>query len=105
MEVIENPEDFTLETLKALDKKYRPERVLIEYNPLWSAAKLYEMTMPRGWDMAQHIRHGGCQLFPDLYEQYEIHFHGNDPGRGHGDLQTGASRTIRWPISAEASRW
>ena len=55
MEVIENPEDFTLETLKALDKKYRPERVLIEYNPLWSVAKLYEMTMPRGWDMAQHI--------------------------------------------------
>ena len=78
MEVIENPEDFTLETLKALDKKYRPERVLIEYNPLWSVAKLYEMTMPRGWDMAQH---------PDLYEQYEIHFHGNDPGRGYGDLQ------------------
>lgn len=55
MEVIEEPEDFTLETLRMLDKKHKPERVLIEYNPLWSVDKLYEMTMPRYWDMAQHI--------------------------------------------------
>jgi putative membrane protein len=55
MEIIEEPEDFTLDTLKMLDKKHRPERVLIEYNPLWSVDRLYQMSMPRGWDMAQHI--------------------------------------------------
>lgn len=55
MEIIEDPEDFTLETLKMLDKKHKPGRVLIEFNPLWSTEKFYEMTLPRYWDMAQHI--------------------------------------------------
>lgn len=52
---IEEQEDLTTEKLKNLDKKYKPERVLMEYNPLWSVDKLYEMTLPRYWDWAQHI--------------------------------------------------
>lgn len=55
MEVIEEPEDFNLDTLKMLDKKHKPGRVLIEFNPMWSVDKFYEMTLPRYWDMAQHI--------------------------------------------------
>ena len=55
MEIIEEPEDFTLETLKMLDKKHQPGRVLIEFNPLWSVDKLYEMNLPKYWEMAQHI--------------------------------------------------
>ena len=55
MEVIEEPEDFNLDTLKMLDKKHKPGRVLIEFNPLWSVDKFYEMTLARYWDMAQHI--------------------------------------------------
>ncbi len=55
MEIIEEPEDFTLDTLKMLDKKHKPERVLIEFNPLWSLDKFYDMPLPAGWDMAQHI--------------------------------------------------
>ena len=55
MEVIEEPEDFNLDTLKMLDKKHKPGRVLIEFNPLWSVDKLYEMDLPRYWEMAQHI--------------------------------------------------
>ncbi len=55
MEIIEEPEDFTLDTLKMLDKKHKPGRVLIEFNPLWSLDKLYEMDLPRYWEMAQHI--------------------------------------------------
>ena len=52
---IDGQEDFTPEKLKVLDKKYKPERVLIEYNPLWSVDKLYEMSLPKYWDWAQHI--------------------------------------------------
>ena len=52
---IEEPEDFTTEKLKVIDKKYKPERVLMEYNPLWSVDKLYQMELPRYWDWAQHI--------------------------------------------------
>ena len=55
MEIIEEPEDFTFETLKMLDKKHKPERVIIEFNPLWSVDKFYDMKLPAGWDMAQHI--------------------------------------------------
>lgn len=55
MEIIEEPEDFTLDTLKMLDKKHKPGRVLIEFNPLWSVDKLYEMDLPKYWEMAQHI--------------------------------------------------
>ncbi len=55
MEIIEDQEDFNEDTLRMLDKKHHPGRVIIEFNPLWSVAKLYEMNMPRYWDMAQHI--------------------------------------------------
>lgn len=55
MEIIEEPEDFTLDTLKMLDKKHQPERILIEFNPLWSLDKFYDMPLPTGWDMAQHV--------------------------------------------------
>ncbi len=55
IEIIEEPEDFNLDTLKMLDKKHKPGRVLLEFNPLWSVDKLYEMNFPRYWEMAQHI--------------------------------------------------
>ncbi|MDD6347830.1 MAG: GTP-binding protein [Lachnospiraceae bacterium] len=52
---IDKPEDFTESALKNLDKKYKPDRVIIEFNPLWSVKKLYDMKLPSYWDMAQHI--------------------------------------------------
>lgn len=55
MEIVEDQAQFTESYLKELDKTHRPERVLIEYNPLWSVDALYKMKLPRGWDMAQHI--------------------------------------------------
>lgn len=55
LEAVENPEDFTTELLKSFQRKYRPERIILEYNPLWSVKKLEEMKMPRGWGIVQHI--------------------------------------------------
>ena len=55
LEIVEEPEDFNADTLRILDKKHKPERVLIEFNPLWSTDKFYDMALPRGWNMAQHI--------------------------------------------------
>ena len=55
LEIVEEPEDFNVDTLRMLDKKHKPERVLIEFNPLWSTDKFYDMALPRGWNMAQHI--------------------------------------------------
>ena len=54
LEIVEEPEDFNADTLRMLDKKHKPERVLIEFNPLWST-RFNDMALPRGWNMAQHI--------------------------------------------------
>lgn len=55
LETVENPEDFTTDLLKSFQRKYRPDRIILEFNPLWSVKKLEEMKLPRGWGIAQHI--------------------------------------------------
>ncbi len=55
VEVIEDEEDFTTESLQYLERRYHPDRVLLEYNPLWSVAKLEQMRLPKGWGIVQHI--------------------------------------------------
>jgi uncharacterized repeat protein (TIGR03943 family) len=52
IEFIEDEEDFTPETLIELDKKYSPERVLIEYNGMWN---FKEMKLPIIWNLEQQI--------------------------------------------------
>jgi putative membrane protein len=53
--IIENKEDLTLEKLNALRRKFRPERVLIEYNPFWGMKDIEVMEMPDGWGIVQEI--------------------------------------------------
>ncbi len=55
LEQMEEPEDFTLERLESLQRRYQPERVILEYNPLWSVQKLETMELPKGWGIVQHI--------------------------------------------------
>lgn len=55
LEVVESQEQFTTEYLKKLKRRYNPERVILEYNPLWSVKKLEEMEMPKGWGIVQEI--------------------------------------------------
>ena len=55
VEIIEKPEDFTKEKLDSFDAKYHPDRVMLEYNPLWSVARLEQMELPEGWGIIQHI--------------------------------------------------
>ncbi len=52
---VDGQENMNPETLKELDRKFRPDRVLIEYNPLWSVKALEEMQMPEGWGIVQEI--------------------------------------------------
>ncbi len=55
VEVIEREEDFTKENLENLTKKHNAERILLEYNPLWSVDKLKAMDLPDTWEMVQQI--------------------------------------------------
>ena len=53
LEPLDEPED--LEKLVELDEKYRPERVIIEYNSTWLLQALYSAQKPESWDLAQII--------------------------------------------------
>lgn len=55
IETIEEPEDFTPESLEYLDRKHQPERILVEFNPFWSIDKFYQMKLPADWTIVQHI--------------------------------------------------
>lgn len=52
MEVIEEEADFLPSKMTELENKYRPERVLIEYNGMWDRRKL---RMPRNWKLEQQV--------------------------------------------------
>ena len=52
---VSEQEDFKLSTLRRFRQQYAPSRVIIEYNPLWSVAKLEQMHLPRGWGIMQEI--------------------------------------------------
>ncbi len=63
IEYIEDESDFTLKTLRALDARIDPARVIIEFNPLWSVAKLEQMRLPRGWGIMQEIVVADAETF------------------------------------------
>ena len=44
-----------LQRLEELDKEYKPERVLIEYNSTWLLESLYKAKKPKNWELAQII--------------------------------------------------
>ena len=52
LEIIEDEEDFTPENLLALEKKHKPERIIIEYNGMWN---FKDMKLPWHWKIEQQI--------------------------------------------------
>lgn len=50
---LDDVDDLT--KLVQLDKEYRPERILIEYNSTWMMDSLYSAKKPDRWDLAQII--------------------------------------------------
>lgn len=53
MVTLEEPEDLV--RLNELDREYKPERVLIEYNSTWLLQALYAAPKPKNWELAQII--------------------------------------------------
>ena len=52
---LDGPEELTTEGLKRINEKYRPERVIVEYNSFWTISLLGQLTMPRRWEFVQVI--------------------------------------------------
>ena len=49
----DSAEEITTEHFKELDKQYKPQRVIIEYNSVWTIERLGACMMPRRWEMVQ----------------------------------------------------
>ena len=64
MEVIEEEEDFTIENLVELEKKHKPERIIIEYNGMWNVK---DMKLPIHWSIDQQITMIDASTFPMYY--------------------------------------
>jgi len=61
MVVIDEEEDFNPSHLMELEKKYRPERIIIEYNGMWNYKN---MKLPWYWTMEQQITTIDASTFP-----------------------------------------
>ncbi len=64
MELIEEEKDFTPDNLMKLDKKHRPERIIIEYNGMWN---FKDMKLPWHWSVEQQITCIDASVFPMYY--------------------------------------
>ena len=54
IEVLEDKSQLNEKNLKSLASKYRPERIVIEYNGMWMLEDLFN-AMPKGWFIYQEI--------------------------------------------------
>ncbi len=61
VEVIEQEQDFTPEKMVELEKKHRPERIIIEYNGMW---KFRDLRLPWHWRVEQQITTIDASTFP-----------------------------------------
>ena len=65
VEYIED-KDINTEHLLDLQDKYKPTRVMIEYNGTWKMDKLFSVRVPKGWTIVQVITFVNSQTF-DVY--------------------------------------
>ena len=64
VEWIEEEEDFNTSNLLELEKKYNPERIIIEYNGMWN---FKNMKLPWHWKIEQQITCIDGSTFPMYY--------------------------------------
>ena len=62
LELIEDPDDLTADNLTAMAKKYKADRVIIEYNGMWPLNTLYE-NLPANWAIFQEMMFAEAKTF------------------------------------------
>ncbi len=50
---LEDEDDFTEEACMGFQEKYKPDRVVIEYNGMWDMEELYKVVLPEHWIVVQ----------------------------------------------------
>lgn len=69
--VIEDFTDFNLTTLKELDEKYKPERIVIEYNGTWDCKNIQ---LPDNWEMQQQLITADGSTFETYFANMRVLF-------------------------------
>lgn len=64
LELIEEEEDFNASHLIELEKKHKPERIIIEYNGMWNYKN---MKLPWHWTIEQQVTTIDASTFPMYY--------------------------------------
>lgn len=64
MEVIDSEEEFNSDKLLELEKKYKPERIVIEYNGMWNCKN---MKLPWHWTLEQQVTTIDASTFQNYY--------------------------------------
>lgn len=55
IETVDSQEQLTEAWLEEMNRKYRPERVVVEYNGMWKVSDFENMKLPAGWYMEQKL--------------------------------------------------
>ena len=80
-EEIESVDDFTPAALMALDAKYNPERILIEWNGMWDFRKF---RIPKKWMLEQEMTTIDASTFPMYFGNGDLKsLLGDEPVRWH----------------------
>lgn len=66
--LVEEQEDFKKSFLQLCDRKYKPERVIVEWNGMWKLSDIAPDTMPKHWTIYQTVTTVDARTF-DLYFQ------------------------------------
>lgn len=61
--VMEDEDEFTEEMCKKLQDKYKPNRVVIEYNGMWDLEELYGSILPETWIVVQTFTTVNAQTY------------------------------------------
>jgi len=67
VEFFEEKEDFTREACEALEKKYHPDQVVLEYNGMWQVPEV-EDALPAAWNVYQIVTVVNAETF-DVYSK------------------------------------
>jgi hypothetical protein len=62
LELIEEEDELTQEKLAELQKKHKPDRIIIEYNGMWLLQTLYA-ALPRNWIIFQQMMFADANTF------------------------------------------
>lgn len=68
LKTIENQEDFNRLLLHECNRKYKPERVIVEWNGMWKLSDIPPDTFPKGWLVYQTVTTVDARTFDNYFQ-------------------------------------